>query len=101
MQLTGLDHSHIIWKDLTTFGIEMELPTSKQQCNSMMRETQSEIDTIAAQNYQQPDQERDLRIQALDNSLAKADRTHARLLRRLKRNEKVKRVCKKIKAARM
>ena len=90
MQLTGLDHSHIIWKDLTTFGIEMELPTSKQQCNSMMRETQS-----------QPDQERDLRIQALDNSLAKADRTHARLLRRLKRNEKVKRACKKIKAARM
>ena len=100
MHRTGLDHSDIITKDMTSFGLTMELPTSKQQCNSMMRETQSEIEKIVAQSYQQRDQERDLRIQELDKSIKTADKTHARLLRRLKRNERVKRVCEKIKVAR-
>ncbi|KAI2491604.1 hypothetical protein MHU86_22948 [Fragilaria crotonensis] len=101
MHNTGLEHSHIIRADAEIHGLEtMELPTSKQQCNSMMRETQLEIEKIVAQSFQQRDQERDAKIQELEDSLAQADKNHARLLRRLKRNEKVKRVCEKIKAAR-
>ena len=63
MYRTGLDHSQIILKDMESFGILMTLATSQQQCNSMMRDTQSEIDKIVAQSYQQRDQERNSRIQ--------------------------------------
>ena len=66
----------------------------------MMRATQAEIDKIVAESYEKRDQELDEQIQELDQSMRKADKDHARLLRRLKRNEKVKRVCDKIKAAR-
>ena len=52
MHRTGLDHFHLIRRDLESHGIEMSLPTSKQQCNIMMRDTQAEIDKIVANSYQ-------------------------------------------------
>ena len=100
MHRTGLDHFHIILRDLEAHGIDMSLPNSKSQCNLMMRATQAEIDKIIADSYKKRDQELDEKIQELDQSMRKADKDHARLLRRLKRNEKVKRVCDKIIAAR-
>jgi hypothetical protein len=70
MHRIGLDHAQIIRRDMEAVEIEMPLPTSKQQCNSMMREVQSEIDKIVAQSFQQrDDQERDSKIQELENSL--------------------------------
>ena len=51
MHRTGLDHSHLIMRDLESFDIEMSLPTSKQQRNLMIRDTQAEIDKIVAESY--------------------------------------------------
>jgi hypothetical protein len=101
MHRTGLDHSRIITKHITSGNIDIQLPTSMQQCKQKLRETQAEIDKLVVDSYHQRDQERDARIQELDRSLLKADKNHATLLRRLKRNEKVKRVLvtEKIKAA--
>jgi exonuclease III len=100
MYRTGLDHSQILTRDITTYNLEMTLPASKEQCKQRLREIQAEITKIVAESYQQRDQERDARILELDHSLKKADKAHAQLLRRLKRNEKVKRVSEKIKASR-
>ena len=50
MHRTGLDHSHLIMQDLESFDIKMSLPTSKQQYNLMMRDTQAEIDQIVAES---------------------------------------------------
>jgi hypothetical protein len=66
-----------------------------QQCKQKLREMQAEIDKLDVDSYHQRDQERDARIQELDRSMLKADKKHATLLRRLKRNEKVKRVTEK------
>jgi hypothetical protein len=90
MRCTGLDHSQILLRDMATHNLEMILPDTKQQCKQQLRDIQNEINQLVAESYQRRDQERDARIQELDQSSNKADKNHARLLRRLKRNEQVK-----------
>ncbi len=100
MHHTGLDHSQILLRDVKNYNLDMSLPVSKEQCKQNLRETQAEINKIVADCYQRRDQERDAKILELEQSMKKADKAHAKLLRRLKRNEKVKRVTEKIKASR-
>ncbi len=66
----------------------------------MLKEAKTQVDRLVATSVQQRDQEQADRIKRLEQSLASADRSHATLLRRLKRNEKVKRMYQKVKAAR-
>ena len=100
MHRTGLDHSQILRCDMAIYDLEMTLPVSKEQCKQQLRDIQAEIKKIVAESYLRRDQEREERIQTLEQSASIADKNHAKLLRRLKRNEKVKRVMEKIKAAR-
>ena len=96
---TGLDHSKILQRDTQALNLEMTMPTTQHECNKMLRETKSEIKQIISTSYQRRDQERDAWIHQLDSSMNRVDRTHAMFLQRLNRNEKVKQVLEKIKAA--
>ncbi len=100
MYRTGLDHLQIIKRDLDMTNIAMEIPISKRQCYNMINETQSHVHQLVTKSYQQRDQEQIDRIQELEQSLSTADKSHAALLRRLRRNEKVKRMYQKVKNAR-
>lgn len=101
MHQTGLDHSQILRRDMAIQDLEMTLPVSKEQCKQQLRDIQAQIKKIVAESYLRRDQEREERIQELKQSASTADKNHAKLLRRLKRNEnKVNRVTEKIKAAR-
>jgi hypothetical protein len=59
MYHTGLDHSQILTRDMASCKIEMELPSSKQQCQQKLRETQGMIDKLVAESYHRRDHERD------------------------------------------
>jgi exonuclease III len=100
MYRTGLDQSHIIHRDMATSNIDVEIPPSKRQCYIMLKEAKTQVDKLVATSFQQRDQEQADRIQRLEQSLLSADRSHAALLRRLRKNEKVKRMYQKVKAAR-
>jgi hypothetical protein len=100
MNRTGLNHSQILQHDMATQNVEMTLPESKEHCKQQLRNVQAEIKTIVAESDLRRDQEREAQIQELEQSAITADKQHAKLLRRLMRNEKVKRVSEKIKAAR-
>ena len=92
---TGLDQSQIIQRDLDTSHIDMEIPSSKRQCYIMMNDAQSQVNQLVATSFQQRDQKQVKRIQDLEQSLSSADKSHAALLRRLRKNEKVKRMYRK------
>jgi hypothetical protein len=99
MYRTGLDQSQIIQKGLTVSNIDMEIPCSKQQCYTMLNNVQSQVNQLVAKSYQQRDQEQVARITELEQSTFSADKLRAALLRRLRKNEKVKRMYAKVKAA--
>jgi hypothetical protein len=84
MYRTGLDQSKIIQRDLTASNFNMEIPCYQ----------------LVEKSYQQLDQEQATRIVELEQSANFADKRHAALLRRLRKNEKVKRMYAKVKAAR-
>ncbi len=61
----------------------------------MMNDAQSQVNQLVATSFQQRDQKQVKRIQDLEQSLSSADKSHAALLRRLRKNEKVKRMYRK------
>jgi hypothetical protein len=66
----------------------------------MLNEVQTQVNQLVEQSYQQRDQEQATRIVELEQSANFADKRHAALFRRLRKNEKVKRMYAKVKAAR-
>jgi hypothetical protein len=100
MYRTGLDQSKIIQRDLTASDINMEIPCSKRHCYTMFNEVQTQVNQPVEKSYQQRDQEQATRIEELEKSANFADKRHAALLRRLRKNEKIKRMYAKVKAAR-
>ena len=61
----------------------------------MMNDAQSQVNQLVATSFQQRDQKQVKRIQDLEQSLSSADKSHAALPRRLRKNEKVKRMYRK------
>jgi hypothetical protein len=73
MYRTGLDHSQILRRDMALQDLGMTLPVSKEQCKRQLRDTQAEIKKIVAESYLRRDQEREERIQELEQSTSTAD----------------------------
>jgi len=70
MYRTGLNHSEILERDMATLNLNISLPTSIEQCKEWLRESNLEINKLVAESYQRRDQERDARIQELEQSLS-------------------------------
>ena len=77
MYRTGLNHSKILERDMATLNLDMSLPTSIEQCKEWLRESNLEINKLVAESYQRRDQERDARIQELEQALSTVNKNNA------------------------
>jgi hypothetical protein len=60
----------------------MEIPKSRQECTKQLQAVRTEIKTLVQESYQRQDQERNNRIQELEQSLLTADKAEATRLRK-------------------
>ena len=100
MHRTGIDLTTIIRRDLQEKNVDMLLPHTKADCIKMLRRLRSEVRRIVTDSFKQRDVERNERIRSLEDSNQKSDKTHAKLLRRLRRAEAIKQLFDKLKYAR-
>ena len=100
MHRTRLDHTAILNREIQVHEIEMLLPQTLTDCKTMLRTARADVKRIVSASFKRRDQERNERISALEDSHRKSDKTHAMILRRLRRAEAIKQLFDKIKFAR-
>ena len=101
MLRTGLDCTSIINDSNQKLQAPLEIPTTKQQCCTMLSQAKREVNAIVSTSLQRRDQEMRERIIALENSGRKSDAANAIALRRLQRAEEIRRLFNKLRALRL
>lgn len=97
---TGYDNSDKLTRALAELDVPFELPPSKVTCSRALRAAETRVKEIVADSYQQRDQERRKKIEDLEASQHNADKTKAKILRRLKKAEDLKELFRKLKHVR-
>jgi len=98
---TGINHDRILQAAKDTDNIDLEIPKSRQECKEQLRAARTEIKTLVRESYQRRDQERNNRIQELEQSLLTADKAEATRLRKLRRAEHIKLMFDKLKSLKL
>ena len=101
MVRTGLDIKPAIARHLNegTFTDEL-LPTNKQECIQQLRIARKEVQKIVNDSFAHREEEQKARIEALEASARIADKEQAKVIRRIKRAEALKRLHEVVKRAR-
>ena len=98
---TGINHDRILQAAKDTDNIDLKIPKSRQECKEQLRAARTEIKTLVRESYQRRDQERNNRIQELEQSLLTADKAEATRLRKLRRAEHIKLMFDKLKSLKL
>ena len=100
MAKTGLTHIAILQRMVDKNPLEFTIPNDEKACNMALRATKKKIREIVSQSFEQREIERERRIKDLEASATKADKSKAKILRRLRKAEAIKQLFKKLKAVR-
>ena len=100
MHRTRIDHSAILRREIQVHKIDMLLPQTLMDSKSMHGKARADVKSIVSDSFRRRDQERNDKIRSLEDSHRKTDKTHAMILRRLRRAEAIKQLFDKLKYAR-
>ena len=98
---TGLDLTSIINDNNATLDTPLQIPTTKQECNTQLQQARREIENIVATSVKQRKDELHNRIAALETSGKKSDAATAIILRRLQKAEEIKQLFAKLRSFRI